>query len=215
MAKFNEKYFEKSDMHCNNIDDLIQGDEQVLWRGKPKKSAFILSKIFQLLPFVLIWVLFDSFFIYGMIKIGAFKQLGTFFIVIIVVFFAIHLAPLWVWLSNVLTASSQHKNIEYVFTTKRIIIRSGIIIDLKNIYYMDIQTMNVKVGVIDKLTKVGDIYIMSKFETAVLWDIEDPYNVLNMLQKIVNDIKTDMYYPNALRPEENQGYNTQYIGNKN
>ena len=31
-----------------------------------------------------------------------------------------------------------------------------------------------------------------------------------MLQKITHDIKTDIYYPNDLRPAENKGYNTKY-----
>ena len=212
MAKYNEKYFTKNEMQCNTIDDLINDDEQILWRGKPKKSAFIWSKIFNFLPFVILWVLFDSMFIFGFIATGAINQLDAIFIIFLVVFFAIHLAPLWIWLSNVITAAIQHKNIEYVFTNKRIIIRSGIIIDVKNIYYMDIISVNIRVGLIDRILKVGDIYITGKSEKAVLWDIENPYKVFNMLQKIVNDIKTDMYYPNNLRPDENNGYNTKYTG---
>lgn len=118
--------------------------------------------------------------------------------------------PVWIWLSNVISASAQHKNIEYAFTNKRIIIRSGLIIDIKNIYYIDIQSVNLRVGLIDRMLKVGDIYIKSKLETAVLWDIPNPYVITNKLQKIVNDIKTDMNYPNALRPAENAGFNTIY-----
>lgn len=121
--------------------------------------------------------------------------------------------PVWIWLSNVISASAQHKNIEYAFTNKRIIIRSGLIIDIKNIYYIDIQSVNLRVGLIDRMLKVGDIYIKSKLETAVLWDIPNPYIITNKLQKVVNDIKTDMNYPNALRPAENTGFNTIYNAN--
>ena len=65
---------------------------------------------------------------------------------------------------------------------------------------------------IDRRLKVGDIYIKSANQAQVLWDIEDPYRITTQLQKIAADIKADIYYPNALRPEENEGYRTQYKG---
>ena len=60
------------------------------------------------------------------------------------------------------------------------------------------------------MLKVGDIYVRSTNEAVVLADIENPYILGNQLQQIVNDIKTDIHYPNALRPEDNQGYQTKY-----
>ena len=210
MAKYNEKNFITDEMRVNNIDDFIDKDEEILWRGKPKRSAFIWSKVLTMLPFALIWVLFDGFFIGMLATNDVFSNMPTFMIVFLVFFFLFHLTPLWIWLSNVITAGIQHKNIEYALTTKRIIIRSGIVVDIKNIYYMDIQSVNVKVGLIDRMLKVGDIYITTKLEKVVLNDITNPYLITNKLQKITNDIKTDMYYPNAMRPSENQGYQTKY-----
>ena len=102
---------------------------------------------------------------------------------------------------------------QYVFTEKRVIIRSGLVgIDFKSIYYSDISGVNVKVGFLDRLLKVGDIYIRANNQSAVLNDIQNPYFILSRLQKITLDIKTDIYYPNNLRPEENDGYNTKYTG---
>ena len=60
------------------------------------------------------------------------------------------------------------------------------------------------------MLKVGDIYVRSLNEAVVLSDIENPYVIGNKLQQIVNDIKADIQYPNALRPEDNQGYQTKY-----
>jgi hypothetical protein len=105
------------------------------------------------------------------------------------------------------------KNIEYVFTDKRIIIRSGVIgIDFKNIYYSDVEGINCKVGIFDRVFKVGDLYIKALNQSAVLMNIETPYFYLQKLQKITLDIKTDIQYPNDLRPKENHGYNTEYKG---
>ena len=98
-----------------------------------------------------------------------------------------------------------------VFTNKRIIIRSGIIgIDFKNIYYTEIESVNLKVGLVDKMLGVGDIYIKSNNKAQILFDIEDPYFITQKLQEIVIDIKTDVEFPNGLRPEENPGYKTKY-----
>ena len=66
---------------------------------------------------------------------------------------------------------------------------------------------------------VGDIYFHlgnnvasnsnGTSKTAFL-DIENVRDIYSKLQKIVLDIQTDMEYPNALRPDENPGYNTKY-----
>lgn len=213
MAKYNEKYFQNVGMTNNSIDDLVETDEQILWRGKPKKTAFILSKILNLLPFVIIWLLFDGFFIYTIIAMNIFQEIPVVLSIVIVVFFLIHLMPVWFWISNVVTAWKQYKNIEYCFTNKRIIVRTGIFIDIKNLYYVDIQNINLQVGLLDRMLKVGDIYITGKFEATVLYDIPDPYFITNKLQKIINDIKTDMIFPNDFRPEENRGFNTKYNPN--
>ena len=117
--------------------------------------------------------------------------------IFLIVFFLIHLAPVWIWLSRVLTASRRHKNLEYAFTDKRIIIKSGIIgIDFKSIYYSDIVNVNLKVGIIDRMLHVGDIYINSHAGADVLFDIENPYFISEKLQKIVLDIKADISFPN-------------------
>ncbi len=208
MGKINENYFKMDDnMNQNQIEDLLDSDESVLLRMKPKKSAFILNSFISMLPIALIWLIFDGFFITMIIITKA----PSFIWAILVPFFAFHLMPVWIWLSKIISANASHKNIEYVFTEKRIIIRSGIVgIDFKNIYYSDIKGVNLRVGLIDKLCKVGDIYIQALEQSAVLNDIENPYFILNKIQKIVLDIKTDIIFPNNLRPKENSGFNTKY-----
>lgn len=189
MGKLNEKYFVKNDKDITKIDDLLEKDEEILWRGKPKKSAFVVSRILQLLPFALIWIAFDGTFIALLITQNIFSQMPWYAVVFIVFFFLIHLIPVWIWISNIITANIHYKNIEYCFTQKRIIFKTGFFIDIKNVYYSEINAVNVKVGLTDKITKVGDIYITSNNGAHVLLDLEDPYFVANELQKIVHDIK--------------------------
>ena len=128
-----------------------------------------------------------------------------------IVFFALHLVPVWLYIASIIRRVGGYKNLQYHLTNKRIIIRNGLIgIDFKIFYYSDISSLSVKVGLWDRMFKVGDLYIQSANQSAVLEDISKPYFYLSKIQKIVQDIKTDMSYPNDLRPETNQGYNTKY-----
>lgn len=211
MAKLDETYFkiEPSGRDLKNIEDVIGSDEQILWSGKPKKRAFLINAFTKMLPIALIWLLFDGAFIGLMI--GTMDEIPTSVKIFMAVFFLFHLMPVWIWLSNVLTANRQHENLEYAFTNKRIIIKSGIIgIDFKNIYYSEIDSVNLRVGLVDRIEKVGDIYIKSIGGANVLYDLENPYSLTEKLQKIVVDIKTDIQFPNNLRPAENDGYSTKY-----
>ncbi len=126
-------------------------------------------------------------------------------------FFAVHLAPAWFGIVTIMRAGKAWKNLEYAFTDKRIIIRSGIIgINIANVYYADIKGVNMRIGVFDRLFKVGDIYISAEGQSQVLYDLENPYFILERIQKIVLDLKTDVYFPNDLRPATNSGYKTKY-----
>ena len=93
--------------------------------------------------------------------------------------------------------------------------------ELQTVYYKDIRDVNLKIGIVDKMLGVGDICfdvgtIYRKGTARALYktflDVENPHEVYTRVQKIVLDIQTDIEFPNAYRPEENPGYNTQYRG---
>lgn len=197
---------------------LVEG-EKVLWSAKPKKSAFIINKILVMMPFALMWLLFDSMFIIPISKSEEIVDMLFY----IIPFFAIHLMPVWIWLGNCLTANKRWKNTKYYITDKRIIIQTGIVgASYETIYYKDIKNINLKIGVIDKILGVGDIYIDTgavmttkngtRSVNSIILDIENPYEIYPKLQKIVLDIQADIEFPNAYRPSENLGYNTEYRG---
>ena len=108
-------------------------------------------------------------------------------IVFLCVFFLFHLMPVWIWIYRCVTASKRHKNIEYAFTDKRIIVRKGAVaVDFKSIDYKDVVAVNLRYGLIDKAAKVGDIYITSTGKATVLEDLENPASVEQLLQQIVS-----------------------------
>ena len=146
MAKYNEKYFGKNSEVCA-VENMLSAGEQIILREKPKRNAYILAQVFKMMPFALLWIVFDGAFIGLMIGFELFKSMPAPLIVFLVVFFAFHLLPVWIWISNVVTAGRRQKNIEYIFTDRRIIIKSGLIgIDVNNVFYADIQNVNLKVG---------------------------------------------------------------------
>lgn len=212
--QIDERYFMDNALQKNSIEDVVNDNEKLLWRGKPNAKSYVLANMLKMLPIALIWLVFDGTFIFfiatgmknGDIPLGI---LGF-----IVPFFLLHLAPVWIWIGKTVKAVREARNLEYAITDKRIIIRSGVVgIDFKFINYSEIDSVNVKVGLIDRIFRVGDIYINSAINAGVLWDIEEPYKIGNALQRVTLDIKSDIQYPNAMRPDSNPGYQTDYSQN--
>ena len=212
--QIDEKYFQESQMQVNAVEDVLAGGESILWRDKPDKKAHIAAAVFKMLPIAILWLCIDLGFIIG-ISIGMSRgSIPLPILGFIIPFFLLHLAPVWAWIAGIMKSVAELKNMEYIFTDKRIIIRSGIIgIDFKFLYYNEIESVNVKVSFTDKIFRVGDIYVNAKSSAAVLYDLHNPYILGTKLQKIVQDITTDINYPNALRPDYNPGYNTKYTDN--
>ena len=209
--KIDEKYFVDSDIQSNDVDDVIMNDEKVLWRGKPNPKSYVWAAVVKMLPIAILWLGVDGAFIVFITRLMINGDMPLGFLGFIIPFFLLHLTPVWIWLFGVLKARREVKNLEYAITDRRVIIRSGIIgIDFKFVNYTEIDSVNIKVGLIDKIFKVGDIYINSSVNSAVLWDIPNPYKIGRALQKVTTDIKSDINYPNALRPDNNPGYKTGY-----
>ncbi len=215
MDKYSSSYYTSYNEY-GELERMLMPDESIIWKGTPKKSAYVINSSMKMAPFAIIWLLFDGFFIANFIGVG--EVLGP-MLFMIIPFFALHLMPVWIWLFNMLTASKRWKNTEYAVTNKRVLIRNGFVgYQYDSIYYTDIANVSLRVGVIDKMLGVGDIYLAtkgyrvngSKTSSPVILDVEDPQRVFHMVQSTVLNIQTDIQYPNAYRPDNNPGYNTQY-----
>ena len=113
MAKYNEKYFGKNSEVCA-VENMLSAGEQIILREKPKRNAYILAQVLKMMPFALLWIVFDGAFIGLMIGFELFKSMPAPLIVFLIVFFAFHLLPVWIWISNIVTAGRRQKNIEYI-----------------------------------------------------------------------------------------------------
>ncbi|MDE5654553.1 MAG: hypothetical protein K2I46_02980 [Clostridia bacterium] len=169
-------------------------DEEMLVRCAPQKASFVLSKSVAIMPFALIWLCFDGFAISMIAKAG----MPTSMRIVMVIFFAFHLLPVWLWIFSIIKALRVHKNLEYALTNERIIVRDKD--KLLSYYYKDLCKVQVRVGFIDKMFKVGDIVITRKTPTyengysynninrfvVTLLDLANPRAVGDKLQEFID-----------------------------
>lgn len=196
------------------LEDQLSVGEQILWRGKKAVAVSVLESIFNpFLIFALIWLLVDLSFI-GMA--GAFMLMGDSMGLFILGFFAIHLMPVWIYLGGVITSAIKARNTEYMITNKGIYVRSGLFnirVDMKP--FTDLSHVSLSQGIFDRMCGTGDVISTCGHGHGAGGDIVNIYDyekVYALVKKLQEDIYSDTMYPNDLRPEENHGYNTRYMG---
>jgi membrane protein YdbS with pleckstrin-like domain len=210
------------------LELMVGSNEEILWKGKPNKRCFILEGIFNpMLPFALIWFLFDSIFIVSTAMEA--KATGT-IPIFSIIFFLFHLMPVWIYLGGVIFVFRRYKHTEYIVTDKGVYYSGGLFSYTCNMKpFTELARVNIHRGVIDQIIGVGDVVLTSNniadyYNSGVrvngrpvgtgisISDIKDYRKVFELIKKLQEDIYTDTMYPNALRPEENQGYRTKYNG---
>ena len=194
---------------ANTIEEILDSNEKIFWRGKPKYSAYILQYA-PLSLFGLIWFSILSIFYWGI----ASGEMPLFALLIIIPHTLIGIgmlgAPLW--------ASLVFPYIEYSITSKRIIIKSGFFArSFKTVDYVNLTDVSVDIGLVGNLTNTGTINFVSgmgifteKTGKSALAGIEKPYEVFKLLKQVYFDIKSDVEFPNKLRPPVNPGYQSEY-----
>ena len=196
---------------------IVGSNEKILYEGKPNKKCYIFESIFNpLLPFALLWAIID----FGILG-GAFfaKDFGN-MLFFIIPFMLLHMMPVWIYLGGILFTSRRYKNTAYIVTDRAIYVSGGVF--TRNINakpFAELSHINLHRGVFDQMFNVGDIIATSneltqngKSTPISISSISNYIDVYNMVKKLQTDIYTDVMYPNAKRPTENPGYNTEYKG---
>lgn len=139
-----------------------------------------------------------------------------------IIFFIIHLFPVWFAILMPIYRILNYGTIEYAITDKRVYISQGIFgRDVNNYEHRELTNLKVDVNFMENLKGLGTIILMYngeggnssysfKTDADKFISIEDPYDVYKLLKKVSLDVATDQAYPNAYRPKENEGYNTKY-----
>lgn len=191
---------------------VLAAGEAILWRGKPKRGAFIATKSLTMLPIAVVWLCLDLNILIPALTEGE-RML------FLIPFFALHLMPVWIWLGSMISAGRRWKNTAYYVTNRRVILQGGFFaVNETSLFYKDLRNVRVRIGLLDKLFRTGDIVLdgggslnrRDQTNLSAMEDLEQPHEVYSRIQKIILDMQTDMEYPNALRPTENPGYRTDY-----
>lgn len=191
MGIFNEKHFDTSSQQQTSLENMLRPNETIIKRLKPNKTAFVLSNILHNLPFTLIWLAFDTFAIIALFAGGGAAVFENILITLfILAFFAVHLTPVWIWLSGVIKSTKNANNTEYILTDQRILVKEGInTIDTHSLNYAEIYSINIKIGYIDSCLKVGDVYITADTQSIVLFDIYSPQEIAKLIQETAKNQK--------------------------
>ena len=131
-----------------NHPSMMPG-EQLLWRGKPQRKAFVVSNWLKMLPVAVIWLAVDFQLIAEMIEEGS---------LFLVAFTMVHLFPVWIWLFSGLTAVKRWKNTDYFLTTKRIVIRSGVwSVNENSIFLRNVTNVSIRRGLLNHPFGTGSV----------------------------------------------------------
>ena len=174
--------------NSSSIMNMVPRDEQIVWYGKPNKTCYILEAIFNPLLFVaLIWGGIDIMLI---INAQQTEQSGP------ILFFAIHMLPVWIYLYGALLSGLRYKNTEYVITDKKIYVSTGVFKkSCKKKLYRQINRIEMNQGLFDKNLHVGDVemtdpndYYRTKhgirYNKLIIADIPDYQKVYKLISGI-------------------------------
>ena len=126
----------------NEIPQILEQREKVIYEDKPRYAPYIISAVFG----TLIAVLFISIFV------------GTFF----KSFLLAVVAGVILFILGIILSNMAYTRTHYAITNKRAIIQSGIIgRDFKSIDYDRMQNVSVEVGILGVIFKVGSVKIFT------------------------------------------------------
>ena len=195
------------------LKEIVGSNEKILYEGRPNKKCHIFESIFNpLLPFALVWAIFD----FGVLGISFFDGENDAFFLI--PFFLFHMMPVWIYLSGILFSSRSYRNTAYIVTDKAIYVSSGIFThNINTKPFAELSHIDLHRSVFDQMFNVGDIVATSNHlkgdgnsSTIIINSISNYKDIYNLVKKLQTDIYTDVMYPNDKRPAENHGCNTEY-----
>lgn len=199
------------------LKTIVGSNEKILYEGKPNKKCYIFESIFNpLLPFALLWAIID----FSILGVSFFAENSGNMLFFIIPFMLLHMMPVWIYLGGILFTARRYKNTAYIVTDRAIYVSGGVFsLDINAKPFAELSHINLHRGVFDQIFNVGDIIATSnqltqngKSTTISIASISNYMDVYNMVKKLQTDIYTDVMYPNAKRPSENPGYNTEYKG---
>lgn len=206
----------------NEISKVLNQNEKILWQGQPQRLPYLAGS-FQGMIFGLIWLVVSiPFFMVILRDSGNSNNLPPLILMSLFVLFGAYMT-----IAPPIYRILVYKHTWYTITDKRAIFQKGLIgRDFDFVDYDKIESATVTVDLLDKIfgKNSGDIVIYANRTVLVqsrsgatvhnkpfvMEHITDPYAIFELFKKTSFDIKSDINFPNVLRPKENRGYQTEY-----
>ena len=201
------------------MQEVLNGDEQILWQGKSALLPFFAGAILSLLLGIGLLAILAHFVAGEPPRqhtdlAAAFLFLSPF---LLAGFLLAVAYPIWRVLA--------YLRLSYAITTQRVVFQSGVIVhDVAMVDFDQIVHADTEVDLTDIFLGFGRTGSISLTTNAssdaeeedadktphVLAHIPHPYDVFRFFHRAEFDVKTDIEYPNRLRPDTNPGYPTAY-----
>lgn len=201
----------------DELKRMVGPGESIYYEGRPEKKCFIYESVFNpMLPFAIIWAVIDL----GVLSEAIFQTNEHGMLFFLIPFMLLHMMPVWIYLGGVIFTVKRYQNTYYIVTDRAIYVSGGALTKNINIKpFAELSHINVHRGIFDQMFNVGDVIATTNqlnskghAQTITLSSISNYMDVCNTIQRLQTDIYTDVMYPNALRPDDNPGYNTKYKG---
>ena len=204
----------------NEIKNILESNEKIVWQGKINRNVLIFSLIF---PLIVVLIISLFFFSQKSVNVdfegGSSRQFNGQLIGFAIIILGLIFSLIKFFVDFVK---------EYLITEKRVVIKSGIIgTDFKSIYFDQIKNVMVDVGLIGKIFKVGSIKIdigktrtystggtnnqPTRVETKTMYDvlkhIDSPYETFKYVQSSLEGRKESLYSGRADRESNPDKYN--------
>ena len=198
------------------LNSMIEKNENILWSGK----GDLMSTIMHTIGFIAIFAAIGSllYFVLGSLESGTceiggrirpVEECNALFRNISLIFFGIAaLIPILTYFG--------FKATEYAISDKRFIVKSGMIgADIRSVYYNEIRSIYVVVGLVGKIFSTGTIKIdtgrtksykrnkRSVTHYDKISNIKNPYEVYKILQNNIADSKENIPSENSNSDSEN------------
>ena len=159
---------------------LFDDDEYIIWQEKPSRLNYII--INNMIPtfFAAIWLIFDSIGIIAVI-LSIKDNPG---LISTLLFFAIHMMPVWLWIGSAIKLGMEYDSINYVVTNKKIIST-----DSKTTLKIGFQEVTDVTFTETKFSKRGDITFKGKGQPIKFCGLKNASKQYSTIRLIIDNIQ--------------------------
>lgn len=178
MKEIDEKFF-KGKLEKRKVEDCLNEGEKIIWRDKPNKVSYFFKETYGVLISLFFWYFFLSLIFASVLT--NFKE-NIIFVIVCIIFFIVPIAML---IFQIVKLNKKAKDTEYVITNKRVLIFKVKIGKIESsIDFKEFSSVTTKQQGMNKIFKVGDVYIKGKKDRIVFFDLKNSefvYQKLNLI----------------------------------